>query len=83
MHIKILIQIFYNFSFSSDTLGMMGMILFFVAPIFVYEYWDERKNHSSFNERSLSSLMLFSNYCIFMIILFQAPTFQRVYLFQF
>ena len=80
---KILIQIPYNFSFSSDTLGMMGMILFFVAPIFVYECWDERKNHCSFNERSLSSVMLFSNYCIFMIILFQAPTFQEFIYFQF
>ena len=77
-------QLIFNFSFSDDTFGMLGLILFFfVFPIFLYEVWDEKKKFNSFKDRSLSSLLIFSNYCFLMIVLFKAPSFQDFIYFQF
>ena len=76
-------QLIFNFSFSDDTFGMLGLILFFVFPIFLYEVWDEKKKFNSFKDRSSSSLLIFSNYCFLMIVLFKAPSFQDFIYFQF
>jgi len=76
-------QIFFNLSFSNHTVGMMSIIIFYITPMLIYEIWNEGQSHTSFNERSTFSLLLFFNYCFFMILVFPAPSHQEFIYFQF
>lgn len=76
-------QLIFNFTSSSHTAGIMGIIIFYVGPIFLYELWNEKKNFKLFNDRPTLSLILFFNYCFLMILIFPAPTHQEFIYFQF
>ena len=78
-----IIQVFYNFNLSGQSFSIVGLIIFFTLPIFIYELWDEKRNLKIFNERPTISLVLIINYCLFMILVFPAPTHQEFIYFQF
>ena len=76
-------QIFNNFQYSNQSLGIICLMIFFILPIFAYEVWDEIKDFKKFNERPIASLVLIFNYCLFMIFIFPAPTHKEFIYFQF
>mgnify|MGYP001434484315 CR=1 FL=1 len=76
-------QVFYNFNYSDQSFSIIGLIIFFIFPIFIYEYWDEKRDFKIFNERPTASLVLIFNYCFFMIIIFPAPMHKEFIYFQF
>lgn len=81
--LMMLTRLFFDFSYTHQTISMLFIITFFVLPIFIYEIWDENKNYKIFKERSVISLVVFLNYCLFMIIIFPAPRSQDFIYFQF
>ncbi len=76
-------QILNNFHYSDQSLGIFGLIIFFILPIFSYEVWDEIKDFQKFEERPITSLILIFNYCLFMIFIFPAPSHKEFIYFQF
>jgi len=72
-----------HFQQSSLSLTLIGLIAFYIIPIFIYELWNEKKGYLNFQQHSTSSLILFFNYCLFMIIIFPAPSHKEFIYFQF
>ena len=83
-HAYDLIQILvFHFHQSSLSIPIICLIAFYVSPILVYELWNEKKGCLNFQQHSNSSLILFFNYCLFMIIIFPAPSHKEFIYFQF
>ena len=83
-HAYDLIQILvFHFHQSSLSITIICLIAFCVSPILVYELWNEKKGCLNLQQHSNSSLILFFNYCLFMIIIFPAPSHKEFIYFQF
>lgn len=80
---NLVMRLFLQFQISSFFITSIGLIGFFVLPFFIYEIWNDRIGSPNFQKRSAASLIIFFNYCFFMIVIFQAPSTKEFIYFQF
>ena len=77
-------RIFTPWHLTALALSMLGLLLFYVGPLFLFEIWIEhRQNDTALLAASWFPRAIVYSYCVLMLIIFPSPVAHEFIYFQF